>query len=168
MSVSVDLGVIKCFVYYILITIWSTYLLDSLISRLEEYLGQNPVAGLVSHFLMLFRMLLPDLYSHFEDEDVDLQEWTCSWFSTLLAKELPIECVVRLWDTYFSLDDGFALHPFVCLSILSFLKDSLEELEQSEIRGTLNKLPVLDMDHVIGQAFGLQNDLDRAVAKSAP
>lgn len=104
-------------------------------------------------FLTLFRTLLPDLYAHFEDEDVisdNNSSWSYLWITGLLAKELPIECVARLWDTYFSIDVNFFgdLHVYVCLAILSFLKDNLEELEQSEISGTLGRLPLLDMDHV--------------------
>ena len=113
---------------------------------------------------MLFRSLLPDLHRHFEEEEVDFKDFTTSWLSTLLAKELPIDCVLRLWDLYFSRNDGLHLHVYVCIAILNLHKETLEDLEQSEIRGLLMKLPLLDMDQVIMEAFRFKyeaEELDR-------
>ena len=66
--------------------------------------------------------------------------------------------VLRLWDTYFSCPEGLNLHVYVCLSILNYLKDELEELEQSEIHSVLSRLPLLDMDKIIIEAFRLKNE----------
>ena len=33
----------------------------------------------------------------------------------LLSRSLPVECVLRLWDTYFSCDEGYDLHIYACL-----------------------------------------------------
>ncbi|CEI90087.1 hypothetical protein RMCBS344292_04420 [Rhizopus microsporus] len=57
--------------------------------------------------------------------------------------------LVRLWDCYFAMSDPFAFHPFVCLSILLSVKEAVEDLEQSEIRTMLHRLPLLNMDMVI-------------------
>ncbi|KAJ3221256.1 hypothetical protein HK099_003664 [Clydaea vesicula] len=125
----------------------------------EHHYLQHSLSDRIANFLMLFRVLLPELYTHFEEEDLNFHEWTTTWFSNLLSKELPLECVLRLWDTYFSISDGYSLHTYVCLAVLNYMKENLEELEQSEIRGALNKLPNLDMDQVIGQAFNFKNEV---------
>lgn len=71
-------------------------------------------------------------------------------------------------DTYFAMTDPFAFHPFVCLckcntsaftnrvinlffkpAILLSAKEALEDLEQSEIRTMLLRLPLLNMEMVI-------------------
>ena len=31
--------------------------------------------------------------------------------------EFPMECVLRKWDTYFSMANDFELHPYVCLGV---------------------------------------------------
>ena len=41
---------------------------------------------------MLFMTFLPDLYRHFEDEEVDIKGFSKAWFQSLLAKELPLDC----------------------------------------------------------------------------
>ncbi|KAI8846634.1 rab-GTPase-TBC domain-containing protein, partial [Chytridium lagenaria] len=91
------------------------------------------------------------------EEEVDFKDWATSWFQCFLAKELPLDCVLRLWDTYFSRSSGLKMHVYVCLAILSSQKDNLEELEQSEIHAVLLKLPNLDMDRV-----GLFHFLEKA------
>jgi hypothetical protein len=55
---------------------------------MEQELDQQ-----ISNFLMLFRLLIPSLFNHFQDEEVDMREWVSQWFETLLAKQLPLECI---------------------------------------------------------------------------
>jgi hypothetical protein len=55
--------------------------------------------------------------------------------------------------------DDFSLHPYICLTILNILKESLEDLEQSEIRATLLKLPPIDIEQVISRALNLKEEV---------
>ncbi|KAI9203968.1 rab-GTPase-TBC domain-containing protein [Polychytrium aggregatum] len=128
------------------------YSLEKIVQSLDDHLAQHSISERLSNFITLFRTLLPDLYNHFEEEEVDHKTWARSWFENLLAKELPFECVLRLWDTYFSVPDGFQMHVYVCLAILYQCKENLEELEQSEIHSLLLRLPALDIDQIVSQA----------------
>lgn len=75
--------------------------------------------------MVLLRSLQPDLLSHFEEEEVDLRRLVAPWFETLLSKQLPIDCILRLWDQYIS-SAGLELHVYTCLAILQFYKEDLE------------------------------------------
>lgn len=44
--------------------------------------------------------------------------------------------------------DPLDFHPYVCLAILTTCKESLEELDQSEVRSMLLSLPLMDVDRV--------------------
>lgn len=57
----------------------------------DEQFSTKNMHERLSSFLMLFRHLQPELYNHFEEEEIDMQEWTTSWFQYLLAKELSID-----------------------------------------------------------------------------
>jgi len=135
------------------------YSFERLMILLDEYNTFHDINERLARFLMRFRMILPDLYNHFEEEEVDFKEWTSSWLRYLLAKELPLDCLVRLWDTYFSIEEGFDLHFYVCLAILKYFKEALEECESSEIRALLLRLPAMDMDKIISQAFTIKNEI---------
>lgn len=114
----------------------------------DEYFDQIRIDVRVSKLLALFRVMLPDLYNYFEEEEIDCRDTIKNWFSCFLAKELPVICVQRLWDCYLCQRDGFDMHSFVCLSILCRSRDSLEELENLEITSFLSYMPSLDIDQV--------------------
>eukprot|EP00474_Spongospora_subterranea_P010574 CRZ11032.1 hypothetical protein [Spongospora subterranea] len=127
---------------------------------LQDYIESIESAGMdriLAKFIMLFRTFEPDLCSHFEDEELRPNEWAIPWLRHLLCAELPFFCVLRLWDTYFALSSDLELHMFVCLAILSLCKESLLECDYSELKGSLQQLPTLDVDHLLALANNMQN-----------
>ncbi|KAJ1796739.1 hypothetical protein LPJ59_003561 [Coemansia sp. RSA 2399] len=153
------------------ITMKSEFDVYSCVERLLNILYEPALDGSinkrVAQFLSYFRTLLPELYNYFEDEELDVSEWASSWLRFLLAKELPTGNVLDLWDVYFSLPDFVDFHPFVCLAILHHLKDSLEDLEQSEIRSMLLRLPAMNISRIISQAHNIRSEI-QARYGSAP
>ena len=116
---------------------------------------------ILGRFLMLFRSRLPELYTHFEEEDLSASDWAVSWLQWLLCRELSsFENCLRLWDSYIAAPDGhgFKLHTFVCLAILETLESELLELEYPELVLSLKHIPRLDMDRIINQAQYLARD----------
>ncbi|KAI9504125.1 hypothetical protein GGI25_001325 [Coemansia spiralis] len=132
---------------------------ERLVNTLYEPSLESSINKRVAQFLSYFRTLMPELYNYFEDEELDVGEWASSWLRFLLAKELPTACVLSLWDVYFSLPDFIDFHPFVCLAILRHLKDSLEDLEQSEIRSMLLRLPKMNISRIVSQAYNIRSEI---------
>ncbi|KAJ1978474.1 hypothetical protein H4R35_001892 [Dimargaris xerosporica] len=133
-----------------------------LINDIHEYSKAHPINARVAKFVTLFRRALPDLFNYFQEEEVDLGEWVSSWLLNLLAKELPLESLVYLWDYYLAQGTFLRFHTFVCLAILHCLQQNLEELEQSEIRTVLLRLPPLDISQVIPVALTLQHEVEQS------
>ncbi|PWN52160.1 hypothetical protein IE53DRAFT_385426 [Violaceomyces palustris] len=132
---------------------------EKLMAMIEEYHSANPLPERIAKFLTLFRTTLPELHSYFEEEEVDMIGLATSWLQDLLAGELRIEDLMRLWDTYFAVvqdQNPLDLHLYVCIAILTNCKDTLEELDQSETRSMLFNLPPLDMDRIINEAFNIR------------
>ncbi|EIE89243.1 hypothetical protein RO3G_13954 [Rhizopus delemar RA 99-880] len=92
------------------------------------------------------------------DEEVEIHDWSTSWLQNLLSKEMRFENLVRLWDCYFAMSDPLSFHPFVCLSILLSVKEAVEDLEQSEIRTMLHRLPLLNMEMIIADAYNFKHE----------
>lgn len=81
----------------------------------------------------------------------------------LVRQELPLPCLLRLWDTYFADSaDSIELHMFLCLAILGACKEALIECEYSELKGFLWHLPDMDMDQILVQASNLQKQVAAA------
>jgi len=121
---------------------------EKLMMLMARHSARNPLPRQVATFLTLFRTTLPELHSYFEEEEVDIIGFATNWLQHLLAGELRIEDLMRLWDTYFALPDFLDLHLYVCIAILTNCKDSLVEVDRSETRSMLDSLPPLDIDRV--------------------
>jgi hypothetical protein len=145
----------------------------------------NPASSRLSLFITAFRTLLPELSSHFDEEDVlssvGGDEWLLWWVKWLGAKVLYKRDRGRMWDMYFGwrpnsvtenaagagvgpfwdpmhlesteVVDMFAQHMFVCLAILKSKKNTLLELDQSEIREYLGRVSKCDdMESIVYEA----------------
>eukprot|EP00158_Paraphelidium_tribonemae_P004520 Partr_v1_DN26802_c0_g1_i1_m40664 putative Pfam:TBC len=132
---------------------------EGLMNQLQSYGMRKSVEERVAHFLSLFRLLQPELYHYFEQEEVS-REWLTSWFRYLLSRELPLVCVQRLWDLYFSHPCGLELHEYVCLAVLARCKESMEDLDNSEIASYLARLPRMDMNEVIHHALNIKHQVE--------
>ena len=123
---------------------------------------------ILANFMMLFRSRLPDLHTHFEEE-VESSEWAKSWLNGLLCRELPFHDLLRLWDTYFSVPDGFELHTCVCVAILEHFKEDLEDLDRSELIAFLDRLPPMDIDQIVtrSQHIALDFNVKNGVSSSS-
>eukprot|EP01114_Cavostelium_apophysatum_P017006 TRINITY_DN4957_c0_g1_i1.p1 TRINITY_DN4957_c0_g1~~TRINITY_DN4957_c0_g1_i1.p1 ORF type:complete len:275 (-),score=58.81 TRINITY_DN4957_c0_g1_i1:88-912(-) len=130
---------------------------EALMKKLESHFAQDSLQDKLSRFMMYFRSVNPELYNYFEEEELLPNEWAMSWLKYLLSNELPLECVLRLWDTYFAGPDGLDLHIYVCIAILKNCTEELMELEISELKSFLQRLPSMDMDEIISQAYNIRD-----------
>mmetsp|Transcript_9563 Transcript_9563/g.19565 ORF Transcript_9563/g.19565 Transcript_9563/m.19565 type:complete len:421 (-) Transcript_9563:1509-2771(-) len=139
---------------------WEAYFAyAALLHRHKDLLSQEGLSKAVANFITMARSHLPEMMEQLETEEVDLNHWVRSWLQALLVKQLPIECTLRLWDTYFATEDGLELHPYVCLAILDVLQEDIMELESVEAMGFLDNLPPLDIDQVITKAHQARVDI---------
>ncbi|EEA07216.1 TBC domain-containing protein [Cryptosporidium muris RN66] len=75
-----------------------TRLLDSL---QENYVSEQPgIHKLILYLRDIIRRIDNVLYNHLKDEGVDFLQFAFRWMNCLLTREFPLNCVVRLWDTY--------------------------------------------------------------------
>eukprot|EP01132_Coremiostelium_polycephalum_P000965 gene965-1228_t len=133
------------------------YCFVAMMKKIEENWNVESLTSRLSRFMMYFRSVLPEF--HFEEEEISSNDWATSWIQYYLSCELPIECVLRLWDTYLSAQLGLDLHVYVCLAILINFSEELLELEHSEILSFLQHLPGIDMDQIIAQAYNIRDDI---------
>ncbi|KAF9312984.1 hypothetical protein BG003_005756 [Podila horticola] len=153
---------------------WNAYAcFEQVVNLLDAHFSEERIQESTARFMTMFHGLLPDLYSYFEEEEVNIREWAASALRHLLSRELTVENTLRLWDTYFAQKEDkdkdkdrggeggewTGLNTCVCLALLKRLKEEFEEWEQSEICSTLMKLPALDMDPIINEAFNIQHEL---------
>merc|ERR1712183_1183913 len=89
------------------------------------------------------------LADHLEEQGVDFVQISFRWFNCLLAREMPIECVIRLFDAYISeLHDRVSEFPdfltFFAASFLLSFADQLMEMDFQQMLFFLQKIPTSD------------------------
>jgi len=89
-----------------------------------------------------------NLNNHIFDYGIDYLQFTFRWMNNLLMRELPLKASIRLWDTYWSETDGFAMfHLYVCAALLTrFHKDILDKQDFQSLMVFLQNLPLKDWD----------------------
>jgi len=136
-----------------------------LMKRLDWALTFPGCKQMTVAFMTLLRHTLPELCSFLEEEQCSGGAWLASWLQFLLARDLPLPCLLRLWDTYFAYNVSYGreatlqLHIYVCLAVLEACAEELMELDESEILWYLRHLPALDMGQVITNAFNIKDDV---------
>jgi len=156
------------------------YCFQGLMKRLEPGLTFEGCKEQTVTFMTLLRHTLPELYQYLEEDQCAGGQWLTSWLQFLLARELPLPCVLRLWDTYFSLRHFSSqqashpgvhtgvlpreaslqeLHLFVCIAILEACHEDLMELDDAELLWYLQHLPTMDMGQLVMQAFNIRSDV---------
>eukprot|EP00742_Colponemidia_sp_Colp-10_P006404 GILJ01006862.1.p1 GENE.GILJ01006862.1~~GILJ01006862.1.p1 ORF type:complete len:227 (-),score=34.97 GILJ01006862.1:288-968(-) len=135
------------------------YCFQSFLKAREDFFSTAGINKCLANFLMLFRTMQSELYNYFEEEELEPNEWAMPWMQYLLCRELPLESLLRLWDTYFASHESFDLHVYVCLAILEHWNEYLIELDYAEIKAFLQHLPVMDMDQIITQAYNKREEV---------
>lgn len=112
------------------------------------------------HFLMLFRAVNAPLYHHFYREQIPVVSWVPELLGSLFVGFiLNREDLLLVWDAYLadvSTQNGFPLHPYVCLAILMELTEELIEMDADEIFYRLKHLPKMNIRMVLRKAIAIQ------------
>jgi len=132
----------------------------SILQAVDRYFGPNNIDKMVAKLMAVFRTLLPELYAHFEEEEVSPNSWVVSWLRHLLASQLPPECVSRLWDVYFACDEGLSLHIYVCVALLREAREVLLELDGEALTHALSRHPATDVGRLVAQAYNLKQEAE--------
>lgn len=143
----------------------SFWALTRLLDRIQDNytFAQPGIQNKVSQLKSLVQRIDAPLYSHIERQGIDFLQFAFRWMNNLLMRELPLHCTIRLWDTYLSEEDGFAVfHLYVCAAFLTYWSRQL--LDQSDFQGlmlTLQNLPThewsgAEVNLLVAEAFRLK------------
>ncbi|KAL1129693.1 hypothetical protein AAG570_012637 [Ranatra chinensis] len=89
-----------------------------------------------------------DLHKHLQSNGVEYLQFSFRWMNNLLTRELPLRCLIRLWDTYLAELDTFAsFQLFVCAAfLLHWRKDLILEKDFQGLMLMLQNLPTQNWD----------------------
>ncbi|CAX42308.1 GTPase-activating protein, putative [Candida dubliniensis CD36] len=102
----------------------------------DNYIHQQPgIIRQVNELKNLISKIDVELLNHFEQEGIEFIQFSFRWMNCLLMRELPMQLIIRMWDTYLSETPlGFnTFHTYVCAAFLIKFSSDLKEKDFQEI-----------------------------------
>lgn len=142
----------------------SYWCLTKLLDDIQDHytFAQPGLQRMVQRMEELVRRCDLELFEHIERENVQFVQFAFRWMNCLLMRELPLDGIVRIWDTYLCEDSGFeSFHVYVCAAILMTFGEKLKTLEFQDLVLFLQSLPTKDwveneIEPLLSRAFILQ------------
>ena len=115
----------------------------------------------------LMSRVCPRLHAHFAEEGVQYMQFAFRWMNCFLLRELPLPCILRLWDTYFAEERaGFeSFHVHVCAVLTKYFEPRLLNMPFQDMVMFLQDIPTKDwgekeVDEVVSEAFVLSHVIE--------
>lgn len=129
-------------------------------------------------FISALRTLVPGVSQHFDREDVlsamGGDEWLSGWIRWYGLRQWDWHDVARLFDCYLSWREGEGVEPsvhhvFCALAVMKSHSTRLLELDQSEIRQFLSRLPQSkDIERIMSTANALYEEWQDVEKQATP
>ncbi|GFE54559.1 TBC domain containing protein [Babesia ovis] len=142
------------------------YCLSRVLSQMQDNYTENQpgVYKSLNRLKDLVKRIDLRLHNHLEALGVDILQFPFRWMNCMLIRELPLDCAIRLWDTYIAeLNNGIVtFHEYVSAVFLSVWSDQLLQMDYQHCLLFLQRLPtsgwgINEIDSVISKAFVLQS-----------
>lgn len=108
--------------------------------------GQPGILRQIQKMKELIGRIDAELFSHIQAQGIDFIQFAFRWMNCLLMRELSLQNVIRMWDTYLSEGpDGFSdFHVYVCGAFLAKWSDHLKKLDFQDMIIFLQSIPSKD------------------------
>jgi len=150
----------------------SFWCLTKLLDSVQDHytFAQPGIQRMVFKLKELVARIDSKLHAHLIDNNLHFIQFAFRWMNCLLMRELSLDLILRLWDTYLAeyggsqdepneVGDGFAvLHVYMCAALLVRWSEELQKMEFQEMVIFLQHLPTSgwsdkDVGELLSQAF---------------
>lgn len=127
----------------------------------DNYIHEQPgILKQVQDLKNLISKIDLELLNHFNSESIEFIQFSFRWMNCLLMRELNIDLIIRMWDTYLSENPlGFSsFHIYVCAAFLVRFSPQLKTMEFQDILIFLQNPPTefwteKDIELMLSEAF---------------
>lgn len=125
--------------------------LTKLLDNIQDHYtaGQPGLQRQIYRLEELVRRIDRPLHDHLTSHGIVFTFFSFRWMNNLLMRELPLQAIIRLWDTLLSEDEkgsGFEeFHIFVCAAFLQGFSGQIQLIDkQEDLMCFLQELPTTD------------------------
>jgi len=134
-----------------------TILLDGI---QDNYIHAQPgIVRQVEKMNELTNRIDEPLYKHLKEENVNFLQFAFRWMNCLLMREISLQNIIRMWDTYICENNGFSeFHTYVCAVLLVKWSKELKTKEFQDIVIFLQHIPTKnwtdkDIELLLSEAY---------------
>merc|ERR1712098_32451 len=138
--------------------------LTKVLAEIQDHytFGQPGIMRVVNRLRVLVKRIDEGLFNHLESMKLDFTQFAFRWVNNFLLREIPLDCGIRLWDTYIAEENGFAeFHVYVCAVFLVYWSPQLKKMDFESLLLFLQKVPTADwqnpeIETLLAEAYILQ------------
>lgn len=143
----------------------SYWCLSKLLDGIQDnYIHAQPgIQRQVSSLEKLVSKIDIELVRHLKKEGLEFMQFSFRWMNCLLMREVPMNCAIRIWDTYLAEGpQGFSdFHVYVCAAFLVKWNKELKQMDFQDLMIFLQSLPTenwqeKDIELILSAAFMYQ------------
>eukprot|EP01088_Endostelium_zonatum_P015319 TRINITY_DN3699_c0_g1_i1.p1 TRINITY_DN3699_c0_g1~~TRINITY_DN3699_c0_g1_i1.p1 ORF type:complete len:430 (-),score=85.52 TRINITY_DN3699_c0_g1_i1:21-1310(-) len=137
----------------------------------DHYTANQPgIQRQINQFERLIYACKKNLFNHLKSNGVISNMYAYRWMNNLLTREIPVELVPRMWDTYFSEESNAweEFHVFVSAGLLMRFGEEVERKKNLEgLVLFLQRLPTedwseRDVEELLSEAYLLKSRYSKA------
>jgi hypothetical protein len=141
------------------------YSLTKLLDRIQtNYTHNQPgIVKMIKRMELIIETVDKELYVYLKEKEIDYVQFCFRWMNCFLIREFPINLMIRLWDTYFSEENGFSdFHLYVCACLLLNFSEKLKQMtEFQDLIVFLQNLPtsqwsLQDIDILLAKSYSIR------------
>jgi hypothetical protein len=98
---------------------------DGFLRELDK--EKSGIQGRIKAYDEVLKVVEPHAYHAIDSNQVNHQFYSLRWFMLLLCQEFSMEQSIRLWDTLLADPDRFQFTGFVCVAMVSGVRDLIKD-----------------------------------------
>jgi TBC1 domain family member 13 len=123
---------------------------DNFLKTLDR--SETGVQGSIRRFERLLRKVDQEVWTHLERQSINPQFYSFRWITLLLSQEFDLPDVLRLWDSCFADENRFDFFYFVCVGMLSYMREDILDGDFASNLKLLQNYPIQDVNVLIKRA----------------
>ena len=139
--------------------------LSKLLDRIQTHYTYNQpgIINMIKRMEKIIQVVDKSLYEYLKKMDVDFMQFCFRWMNCFLIREFPEKLMLRMWDAYFSEENGFGdFHLYVCACLLLNLSEKLKKMEDfQDLIVFLQNIPthdwtIADIDTLLAKSYTIK------------
>ena len=106
-----------------------------------------------------------DLYKHFKEINLEIDNVVMRWILVLFAQEFSIDIAVKFWDRLFTQKDKLKFICYISVAIMKINKQNLMEMDTADIMEWAQKLQntmnEMDINKIVQIALDIQHNYNK-------